>query len=94
MHSAIKTNNPKLTDTMQEIISQLTSKIGLSPEQAQGALTTVVNFLKEKLPAPLQGPLDSLLGGQGGQEGEGGGEGGGVSDLLEQAKGALGGFFK
>ncbi len=87
---------------MQELISQITSKIGISPEQAQGAMQMVLGFVKDKLPAPLHGTIDSLLGGQAEGQAEGqaaaaGGEAeseGGVGDLLEKAKGALGGFFK
>jgi hypothetical protein len=76
---------------MQDIINQLTSKIGLSPEQAQGAVQMVVGFIKDKVPAPLAGMLDNFLpGAQAPAEGESAGGG----DLLEQAKGVLGGLFK
>lgn len=83
---------------MEDLINQLTSKLGLSPEQAQGALQTVVGFIKDKVPAPLQGMLENFLpkaeGEAAAAEGGEGGEAQGGGDLLEQAKGLLGGFFK
>ncbi len=40
-------------------------KTGISTEQARTAVTTVVGFLKGKLPAPLAGQIDGLLAGGG-----------------------------
>ncbi len=71
---------------MNELIQQLVSKIGISEEQAQGSVGTVVEFLKGKLPASVHGVLDSAIG-----DGEEGGEGGG--GVLDAAKGALGGML-
>jgi hypothetical protein len=48
---------------MDEIVKLVVQKTGISEEQARGAVTTVVNFLKEKLPAPLAGQIDSVLAG-------------------------------
>ena len=50
---------------MEELVNLVVAKTGISEEQARGAITTVVNFLKEKLPAPLAGQIDGLLGGSG-----------------------------
>jgi len=50
---------------MDEIIKEVVKKTGISEEQARGAVTTVINFLKEKLPAPIAGQIDSVLGGSG-----------------------------
>jgi hypothetical protein len=72
---------------MEEIIKQITDKIGISPEQAKGAVDMVLNFVKDKLPAGMGGVLDNLTGGN-----AEGGEGAG--DLLDKAKGMLGGLFK
>jgi Bacterial nucleoid DNA-binding protein len=38
---------------MDELLSRVTERTGLSPEQAKSAVETVLGFLKEKLPAPL-----------------------------------------
>jgi len=38
--------------------------LGLSAEQAEGALRTVGEFVKSKLPADYQGMVDSLMAGQ------------------------------
>jgi hypothetical protein len=50
---------------MDEIIKLVSEKAGISQEQAKTAVTTVMGFLKDKLPAPLAGQLEGLLGGQG-----------------------------
>ena len=48
---------------MNEIIQRLISRTGLSEEQAASAVQVVAGFLKEKLPAPLAGQVDAVLGG-------------------------------
>ena len=45
---------------MQELISKICARTGISPEQAQGALETVKNFVKEKMPM-MAGQVDSLF---------------------------------
>ena len=72
---------------MDELINRVTAKTGLSPDQAQAAVNTVLGFLKEKLPAPLASGLDSLVGG-----GEGSGEGSNEG-LASKATSALGNLF-
>ena len=74
---------------MNELISQITEKVGISSEQAQQTIGMVTDFIKDKLPTNMQGMLDSLIGGG---EGEGDDEnaGGGIADM---AKNALGGIF-
>ena len=68
---------------MDELIAQLTQRVGLSPEQARQATETVLGFVKARLPAPIAGQLDAALGAQGGGKGEGGGGGlGGLSKGL------------
>ncbi len=69
---------------MEELKNQIMEKLGINPEQAGGAIQMVLNFVKDKLPENLRGLVDNALTG----------EGGGASNLLDQAKGALGGFFK
>jgi hypothetical protein len=48
---------------MNEIIQRLTEKTGLSEENANAAVNTVVGFLKEKLPSSMASQIDSLLAG-------------------------------
>ena len=72
---------------MNELIQNLVSKVGISEEQAQGIIGTVVEFLKGKLPASVHGLLDSAIGG-----GEGG-DGADAGGVMDAAKGALGGVL-
>lgn len=78
---------------MNELLEQLKSKVGLDDGQAGNAVQTVVEFIKDKLPAPIASQVENMLGGGDGAEGEGEGEGGGIGDLAEKAKGALGGLL-
>jgi hypothetical protein len=48
--------------TMQELISRLTEKAGISAEQANKVLDTVKEFVKEKFPM-MSGAVDNLLSG-------------------------------
>ncbi len=63
---------------MDEIVKLVVAKTGISEEQARGAVTTVINFLKQKLPAPIAGQIDGVLAGSG------------VSDALKGLGGLLG----
>lgn len=69
---------------LDELVKRISEKTGLSEEQSRSAAETAVGFIKEKLPAPIAGQVDSYLGGSG----EDGKEGGG--DLMGQAQNALG----
>ena len=64
---------------MDELIKQVVQKTGISEEQARAAIQTVAGFLKDKLPAPVAGQVDALLGG-------------GSPDLGDLGK-SLGGMF-
>ncbi len=48
---------------MDELIKQVAQKVGISEDQARQAVTQVVAFLKQKLPAPIASQIDSVLGG-------------------------------
>jgi hypothetical protein len=48
---------------MDELISAVSTRTGLSQDQARSAVDAVVGLLKTKLPAPLASHLDSLVGG-------------------------------
>jgi hypothetical protein len=47
---------------MNELISRVREKTGLSEDQAKQAAEAVIHFLKERMPA-LSGQLDSLISG-------------------------------
>lgn len=46
---------------MDDLVKLVQQKAGISEEQARTAVTTVVNFLKEKLPAPIAAQVDGVL---------------------------------
>lgn len=47
---------------MDELVQQVVEKTGISEEQARGAIETVANFLKEKLPESVSPYVDQALG--------------------------------
>lgn len=51
---------------MNELIQQVCQRTGLSEDKARQAVDTVIGYLKEKLPGPISGQIDSALQGQGG----------------------------
>jgi len=67
---------------MDQLVQLVSQKTGLSEEKSRQAVEIVVEYLKEKLPAPIAGQVEAVLGG-----GEGSG---GLEDL---AKKGLGGLF-
>ena len=69
---------------MDELIKQVVSRTGISEDQARTAVTTVLGFVKDKLPAPIAAQVDNAL------TGEGGGLGGTLGDLASKAGGLLG----
>ena len=71
---------------MDELINLITTKTGISEEQAQQVVTIVISFRKEKLPAPIATQVDNFL--TGGSVGD-------VVNLVEQQLGNLnlGGLF-
>ena len=71
---------------MDELIKQVTSKTGISEDQARTAINTVTGFLKDKLPAPIGGQIDNLLSGAGSV-------GGGVGDAVGDIASKVGGMF-
>ncbi len=69
---------------MNELVAMVVQRTGMSQEDAQKAVATVLEFLKEKLPAPIASHIDSFLAG-------------GMSSLGAEAedllKGAVSGLF-
>ena len=55
---------------MDELVKLVSEKVGINEEQARQAVETVVGFLKEKLPEPLAGQLESALEGDLGNLGD------------------------
>jgi hypothetical protein len=78
---------------MEELIRQVAERTGISEAQAQTAVTTVLGFLKGRLPEPLAGHLDSFVGGGAGAGGGAdlGGLGGAAGSVLGGLGGMLGG---
>lgn len=50
---------------MEELIKKLTANAGINEEQAEKAIQTVVNFIKEKLPPMMHAAVDSFIGNTG-----------------------------
>jgi hypothetical protein len=50
---------------MEELIKLVTQKTGISDAQAKGAVETVLQFLKGKLPGPLGTQVEGILTGKG-----------------------------
>jgi uncharacterized protein (DUF2267 family) len=46
---------------MDELINQVVQKTGLSQDQARQAVTVVIKFLKDRLPAPIAAQIDGVL---------------------------------
>jgi len=67
---------------MDELIKRITEKTGISEDQARSAISTVSGFLKEKLPAPIAGQVDNVLG-----------SAGVMTDKLGDAAAKVGGIF-
>jgi hypothetical protein len=75
---------------MDELIKQVVERTGISESQAQTAVTTVLGFLKNRLPEPIAGQLDGFLGGAAGAAG---GVAGGLAGTAGDVLGGLGGMF-
>jgi hypothetical protein len=46
---------------MDELVNAIVKKTGLPKAQAKAAAEAAVDFLKERLPAPIAGQLDNIL---------------------------------
>ena len=66
----------------QQLIQQISQRVGIPPEKAESAVDTVVGYLKQHLPGPVASQLDKVVSGE---EGTGGG--------LSQAAQNVGGMF-
>ena len=50
---------------MDELIKRVMQKAGISEDQARQAVSAVINYLKERLPAPIAAQVDGALSNQG-----------------------------
>jgi uncharacterized protein (DUF2267 family) len=57
---------------MDELVKLVAQKTGLSEDKAKVAVETVLGSVKDRLPAPVAGQIDSILGGEEGAPGLGG----------------------
>lgn len=57
---------------MEALVNLVSEKTGISTDIAQKAVDVTLNFLKDKLPAPIAGQIDGLLSGEEGGGGMGG----------------------
>jgi uncharacterized protein (DUF2267 family) len=64
---------------MDELVKEISKKIGISETQAKEAVDMVLSFLKDKLPEPIAGQIEAALEG----------DLSGLDDLI----GGLGGLF-
>ncbi|MCA1632948.1 MAG: DUF2267 domain-containing protein [Acidobacteria bacterium] len=71
---------------MDELIKQVTEKAGISEAQARSAVETVMGFIKDRLPEPIAGQVDTLIGGAGGVVG-------GLANTAGDVLGGLGGML-
>jgi hypothetical protein len=67
---------------MDELVKLVAQKTGISKEQAQTAVDTVIGYLKKKLPAPLADQVEGYLSGEGAS--------GSIEDITKGLGGLLG----
>jgi hypothetical protein len=66
---------------MDELVNLVSQKTGLSEEMSKQVVTIVLDYLKQQLPEPIAGQIDSLL--------QGGGDSADLGGLVQ----GLGGLF-
>jgi hypothetical protein len=81
---------------VDELVNLVTQRTGLSAQQAQTAIQTVLGFLKDRLPAPIAGEVDRLIGSStGGSTGASSGSSSALGNLgeVESVAKGLGGML-
>ncbi len=73
---------------MEELVKLVTEKTGIPADAADKAVQVVLGFPKDKLPAPIAGQIDGLIGGGGG--GAAGAAGGAMDSVTKGLGGLLG----
>lgn len=51
---------------MDQVVSMVQERTGIDEDKARTAVETVADFLKDRLPGPIAGQIDSVLSGSGG----------------------------
>ena len=69
---------------MDELIEAIKQKTGLPADKAKGAAEAALDFLKEKLPAPIAGQIDGFL------EGNSDSIADGIGDATNKLRGMFG----
>jgi hypothetical protein len=54
---------------MDQLINMVVEKTGISEQHARTAVETVLGFLKQRLPAPIAGQIDSVFSDSGSESG-------------------------
>lgn len=75
---------------MKELIEKITSKVGITPEQATNTINAVAEYVKDKLPVPFHKAIDSALNGESlgdGIKAQIEGLGGNILETAEELKG-------
>lgn len=67
---------------MNDLVKMVAERVGVGDDKAKLAVDTVVGYLKEKLPQPIAGQIDQVVGG-----GTGGSSGGGLSGAIGDVMG-------
>ncbi|HEX9027849.1 MAG TPA: hypothetical protein VF823_01665 [Anaerolineales bacterium] len=49
---------------MDQLVNLVSQKAGITQDQARAAVQTVLDFLKQKLPAPVASQIDGVVSGQ------------------------------
>jgi hypothetical protein len=52
-------------NALDELVKLVSDKVGISEDMAKQAVDSVLDYLKDRLPAPVAGQIDGLLGGTG-----------------------------
>jgi hypothetical protein len=63
---------------MDELVNAVSKKTGLPPDQARAATQAVLDWLMQKLPAPVSGQIQAAL------------QGGGLADAAKNLGGMVG----
>ena len=53
---------------MDDLVTQIAQRTGITEQQARDAVETVATFLKAQLPTPIAVQIDGVLSGQSGQD--------------------------
>ncbi len=69
---------------MDELIAAISEKTGLPADKARGAATAAIDFLKDKLPAPIASQIDGFLSGNADSIGDA------IGDAADKLKGMFG----